>query len=269
MIGVVKIGGAAGNRLEPLADEIARRVAAGEQWIVVHGASGVMNDLCAERGVEVRMVTSPSGYRSRFVGERERGLFREAALGFGARVAGMLEERGVSARQADPETTPYASAARKDFLRESVNGRIRILRGNYSGTVKKTDAAPILAMLTEGFTPVVPPLAADIETGLSLNVDGDRLAAQIAAAVGAERLVILSNVPGLMRDIDDDASLISEGCLSDWDTIETYAIGNMKRKLVACREALELGLRRVWLADGRAAAPIANAFAGNSTCLAR
>ena len=269
MIGVVKIGGAAGNRLEPLADEIARRVLCGEQWIVVHGASGVMNDLCEERGVAVRMVTSPSGYRSRFVGERERELFREAALAFGARIAALLEERGVQARQADPEETPYASAARKDFLRESVGGRMRILRGNYSGTIKKSDGGQLAAMLAEGVTPVVPPLAADIETGLSLNVDGDRLAAQIAAAVGAERLVILSNVPGLMRDLDDAASLITEGRLSEWDNIETYAAGNMKRKLVACREALEMGLRRVWLADGRAAAPITNAFAGNSTCLAR
>ena len=49
MIGVVKIGGASGNALEPLMDEVAKRVAAGERWIVVHGASGVMNDLCAER----------------------------------------------------------------------------------------------------------------------------------------------------------------------------------------------------------------------------
>ena len=59
MIGVVKIGGASGNALEPLMDEVAKRVAAGERWIVVHGASGVMNDLCAERGVAIRMVTSP------------------------------------------------------------------------------------------------------------------------------------------------------------------------------------------------------------------
>ena len=86
MIGVVKIGGASGNRLEPLIDEIAARSRAGERWIVVHGASGVMNDLCAARGLEIRMVTSPSGYRSRFVGEKERELFREAALSYGARI---------------------------------------------------------------------------------------------------------------------------------------------------------------------------------------
>lgn len=267
MIGVVKIGGAAGNRLEPLMDEVAERTRAGERWIVVHGASGVMNDLCEERGVEVRMVTSPSGYRSRFVGERERALFREAALMYGARIVKMLGERGVKARQTDPETEQYAAAARKDMLRENVNGRMRILRGNYSGTVKKTDASPLWAALAEGCVPVVPPLAADAELGISLNVDGDRLAAQLAAAVHADTLVILSNVPGLMRDMHDAGSLITRGSLTQWDMIEPYAMGGMKRKVVACREALELGLKSVWLADGRAGAPVANAFAGHSTCL--
>ena len=71
-INVVKIGGAPGNSLEPLISEIARRSAAGERWVVAHGASGAMDALCRERGVEIRMVTSPSGYRSRFVGETER-----------------------------------------------------------------------------------------------------------------------------------------------------------------------------------------------------
>ena len=86
MIGVVKIGGAAGNKLEPLMAELAAKTAKGEKWVLVHGASGIMDGLCRERGIEIRMVTSPSGYRSRFVGETERELFREAALSYGAQL---------------------------------------------------------------------------------------------------------------------------------------------------------------------------------------
>ncbi len=269
MIGVVKIGGAAGNALEPLIDEVAHRTASGERWVVVHGASGVMNDLCAERGVEIRMVTSPSGYRSRFVGERERKLFREAALAYGARIKTMLGERGVKAEQADPEHAAYAVAKRKDFLRESVNGRIRILRGNYSGTVTKVDASVLTAPLNAGIVPVVPPLALDVELAISLNIDGDRLAAQIAGALQADMMIILSNVPGLMKDMDDSDSLITSGRLAQWDIIEHYAEGNMKRKLVACKEALELSIPKVYLADGRVKSPIANAVEGRATCLAR
>ena len=100
-------------------------MAAGERWIVVHGASGVMNDLCAERGVAIRMVTSPSGYRSRFVGEKERELFREAALSYGARIKALLAERGVKAEQADPEQAAYAVAKRKDFQTQGLPARER------------------------------------------------------------------------------------------------------------------------------------------------
>ena len=269
MIGVVKIGGASGNSIEPLMNEIAERSRAGEKWIVVHGASGIMNDLCAERGVEIRMVTSPSGYRSRFVGEKERELFREAALIYNSRIADALAERGVKVFRADPEHEPYAVAKRKDFLRESVNGRMRILRGNYSGTVTKVDASSLSAATDEGLVPVVPPLALDGELNISLNIDGDRLAAQIAAAVNASCLIILSNVPGLMKDINDENSLIRKGTLSGWDLIEHYAQGNMKRKVVACKEALELNVPAVYLADGRVESPLAKALAGEATCLVR
>ena len=80
MFGVVKIGGAVGNKLDTLAKELAERTAKKKKWVLVHGASGIMDKLCAERGIEVRMITSPSGYRSRYVGEKEREVFREAAL---------------------------------------------------------------------------------------------------------------------------------------------------------------------------------------------
>ncbi len=73
MIGVVKIGGAIGNALEPLMEELASRTTT-EHWVLVHGASGVTDELCRVCNVEPRYVTSPSGYRSRYVGEVERAI---------------------------------------------------------------------------------------------------------------------------------------------------------------------------------------------------
>ncbi len=269
MIGVVKIGGAAGNRIEPLMRELASRVSSGERWILVHGASGIMDALCAERGVEVRMVTSPTGYRSRFVGERERALFEEAAMSYGKAIKESLASFGAEAVQADPALTRHVFASRKDIIRECVNGRTKILRGNYSGTVTDADGTKIMEIVEKGEIPILPPLALDLESNLSLNIDGDRLAARAAGAVKADVMIILSNVPGLMKNIDEPSSLIREGRMGEWDILEHYAKGNMKRKLVACREGLELGVSKVYLADGRAEDPIANALSGNGTCLAR
>ncbi len=268
MIGVVKIGGAEGNELDSLMSELAERTAKGEKWVLVHGASGIMDRLCRERGVEIKMVTSPSGYRSRFVGEREMALFREAALVYGAKISKILASFGASSEFLDPETTKGVFAERKDILREYSGGRTRILRGNHSGTISRVVADKILSVTEKGQIPILPPLGLDTKSNLSLNIDGDRLAASTATALGADVLVILSNVPGLMKDINDPDSLIKTRTSEDsWEKLEEYAAGNMKRKLVACREAFDLGVPAVHLADGRVSNPIKNAEGGNGTCL--
>lgn len=268
MIGVVKIGGAEGNELGSLMSELAARVAVGEKWILVHGASGIMDRLCRECGVEIRIVTSPSGYRSRYVGEKERELFREAALAYGANISETLASFGASSEFLDPEKTEEVFAERKDILREYSGGRTRILRGNYSGTISGVSSEKILAVTEKGRIPILPPLGLDTTSKLSLNIDGDRLAASVAGSVRADTLVILSNVPGLMRDVNDPDSLIrtrtSEG---SWEKLEEYAAGNMKRKLLACREAFDLGVPSIYLADGRVSLPLKNAEEGNGTCL--
>lgn len=269
MFGVVKIGGAEGNRLEPLLSELAARVRSGEKWVLVHGASGIMDRLCRERGVQIRMVTSPTGYRSRFVGEEERAVFEEAAMTYGAMIKETLGGFGAKAEQIHPARSGNVFAKRKDVLRSSENGRVRVIRGNYSGTVTSVDRRAMLESAEKGDIPVMPPLGFDKDSGLAINIDGDRLAAAAAGALGADALIILSNVPGLMKDIDDPCSLIRNGSTADWDTLEYYAQGNMKRKMVACREALEAQVPKVYLADGRTENPIAGALRGDATCLVR
>lgn len=144
MIGVVKIGGAEGNELGSLMSELAMRVTGGQKWVLVHGASGIMDRLCRERGVGIKMVTSPSGYRSRYVGESEIKLFREAALTYGDKIKNTLADFGASAEFLDPETTEGVFADRKDILREYSGGRTRILRGNYSGTISSVSGEKII-----------------------------------------------------------------------------------------------------------------------------
>jgi len=268
LIGVVKIGGAEGNELGSLMSELAIRTANGEKWVVVHGASGIMDKLCRERGLEVRMVTSPSGYRSRYVGEKERVLFMEAALSYGAKIQKTLADFGATSKFLDPENTEGVFAERKDILREYSEGRTRILRGNYSGTITSVESEKIIQVIDSGFIPILPPLGLDNISGLSLNIDGDRLAASVAGSIKADILVILSNIPGLMKNINDPESLIkNRSDEGSWEKLEDYAKGNMKRKLLACREAFELGISRIYLADGRVEEPLKNAERGNGTCL--
>jgi acetylglutamate/LysW-gamma-L-alpha-aminoadipate kinase len=267
-IGVVKIGGAEGNRLEPLMSELADRVSSGEKWAVVHGASGIMDRMCKDRGVEIRMIMSPSGYRSRFVGEAERSIFEEAAMEYGAAIKRVLSEAGANAERMTSGVSGVR-ARRKDVLRENANGRIRVVRGNYSGTVERVEALAVREAMDRGVIPILPPLGFDGESGLAINIDGDRLAAALSVGLRADAMIIMSNVPGLMKDVNIPESRIGSGSLKNWDVLEHYAHGNMKRKLLACKEALEGGTPKVYLADGRVETPISHALGGDATCLVR
>jgi acetylglutamate/LysW-gamma-L-alpha-aminoadipate kinase len=99
-----------------------------------------------------------------------------------------------------------------------------------------------------------------------LNVDGDLAAAQIARALGADTLVILSNVPGLLRDVGDPASLVRGFGLDELDRYEGLAQGRMKKKLLAAQAAQAT---RVILADSRVERPLDAALAGGGTHILR
>jgi acetylglutamate/LysW-gamma-L-alpha-aminoadipate kinase len=113
---------------------------------------------------------------------------------------------------------------------------------------------------------VLTPPAVSTE-GEAINVDGDRAAAATAAALGADTLVLLSNVPGLLKSFPDESSLIREIERGRITAFEEYAQGRMKKKIMGAREALEGGVTRVVIGDARGAAPLSRALGGAGTVI--
>ena len=262
--GVVKIGGARGNDPTPLLRELAERTKAGEKWLLVHGGSGKMEDLCISAGVEPLYVMSPSGFRSRFTGQREMALFVAACSSISIELLTSLWGMGCAAAPVWPGAGRGATAKCKDALRSVEDGRTRILRGNRSGSVKSFFGEEIEAIWSRNVLPVMPPLAMDTGGKGLLNVDGDRLAALAAASLGVSKLVILSNVPGLLSDRNDPSTLVSSGPIGE---LMELAEGNMKRKVLACSEALDGGVSKIILADSRVDMPLASALEGKGTTI--
>lgn len=267
--GVVKIGGGDGNSPLQLLEEIAARHGRGESWVLVHGVSSRMDSLCRVSGIKPRSVMSPSGFRSRYVGDAEMELFESASLAETSRLCSLLGKLGVPAMPIDPVSTGSIIAKTKDCIRESSGEKVRILRGNRSGKVEDVDASRLDWMLKRGFLPVVPPLGRDMVTFRGVNIDGDRAAAAIAGKIGARILVLLTNVPGLLKDPDDERSLIREIRMGEWKEAEAAARGNMKRKVLACREALERGVPEAVISDSRVDLPLALAIKEGGTRFCR
>lgn len=259
MIGVLKLGGGAGVEHAAALENLARRVWVGEQWILVHGASDAANRLGEAVGYPAQTLTTPGGHISRYTDARTLEIYSAAAASVNQQIVAQLTSFG--ARAVGLAGPNVLTARRKDAIRALRNGRQVIIRDDYSGSITGVDTALLRSLLLAGYTPVVAPLALG-EAFERLNVDGDLAAAGIARALDADSLVILSNVPGLLRDVSDPASLVREFPLADLPRYEGFAQGRMKKKLLAAQQA---GLSRVILADSRLAAPIDAALSGGGT----
>jgi acetylglutamate/LysW-gamma-L-alpha-aminoadipate kinase len=102
-----------------------------------------------------------------------------------------------------------------------------------------------------------------------INVDGDKLALELAIALGADTLIFFSDTPGLLADKDDESTLIPEIDASAPETALKAAAGRMKVKVEAAVGAIERGVGRVQFADARVEHPVRRALAGEGTVVKR
>jgi acetylglutamate kinase len=118
------------------------------------------------------------------------------------------------------------------------------------GRIVSVDPRLLDSLLEQGFTPVVASIAPD-EGGLALNVNADHVAGSIAGALGAEKLVYLTNVEGLYGDLGDAGSLISELDGDRLDSMLDSLSTGMRPKAESCLHALRSGVSKAHILDGR------------------
>jgi [amino group carrier protein]-L-2-aminoadipate 6-kinase len=257
---VVKLGGGENLDIAQSCADLAE-IARQRPLVIVHGASAMMAQLSAERDMPVQMLNSPSGHSFRYTNIATRDLFVEATQLVNNEIIDNLRLHGVNAVGITKNVVIHGN--RKKAIRAIVNGRTRIVRDDYSGSITGVNTIQIMDFIEAGYVPVLPPMALS-EDGL-LNIDGDRASAAISGALGAEELVILSNVQGLFRNFPDETSLVSEVPAHQIDNAMQWAQGRMKRKVLGAQEAIEGGTRRVVIGDGRIANPVTQALQGIGT----
>jgi acetylglutamate/LysW-gamma-L-alpha-aminoadipate kinase len=236
--------------------------------VLVHGGSYETNVMSERLGHPPRFVTSPSGHSSRYTDRETLEIFTMVVAGrINKYLVEHLQKLGVNAVGLSGLDGRLLEGKRKSALRIVENGKHKILRGEYSGKIEKVNTELLRALLEAGYIPVVAPLAISYE-GEGLNVDGDRVAAAIGSALKADKVVILSNVPGLLREYPDESTLVDHVPVQEAaDHLERYAQGRMKKKILGAVEALHDGVGQVVISDGRVANPLQNALAGKGTVI--
>ncbi|MBC8076036.1 MAG: [LysW]-aminoadipate kinase [Chloroflexales bacterium] len=264
---IVKVGGGAGIDYAHLCADIAGLWQAGQRLVLVHGGSDETNQLADMLGHPPRFVTSPSGYTSRYTDRETLHIFMMAVAGkLNTTLVERLQGHGVNALGLTGLDGRLLAGQRKAAIRIVEDGRQKILRDDWTGTIERVNGALLALLLDAGYLPVVAPLAISA-AGEALNVDGDRAAAAIAAALGAKALLLLSNVPGLLQRFPDESSLVAHIPRAALDDFLPYAQGRMKKKLLGAAEAVGQGVGRVVLADARVPACVSQALAGAGTVI--
>ena len=121
----------------------------------------------------------------------------------------------------------------------------------YVGKITKIHINVVTDMLEKGYIPVVSTVACD-KQGNTFNVNGDTAAAYIAGALNAERLILMTDIAGVLRDTSDPSSLIPEITVGEASELEAEGVisGGMIPKIECCREAIEKGVKNAVIMDG-------------------
>jgi len=265
---VLKIGGA--RAVDPagaLAD-VAQLTADGHDVVVVHGGSTAVDETLENLGEEPTYVETPGGVVGRFTDERTMEVFEMVLPGkLNTDLVAGLQNQGADAVGLSGVDGKLLAGPRKSAVRVQEDGKQKIKRGDHSGTIKQVNADLLETLLDGGYTPVatVPMAGKDGDDWLPVNADADRAAAAIAGALDAT-LVVLTDVPGVLRDPDDESTLIEAAeTADDFAEIEDAAEGFMTKKVMAATEAIEGGAERVVVADANVDEPVVTAGEGGGT----
>jgi len=242
---VVKFGGNAmvdAALTRSFAQDMAFLRFAGLRPVVVHGGGPQITAALRAAGIESEF---KAGYRvttPEAIPVVRDVLVNDVARGIAARLE-RYDELGV---QVPGDADGLLTGVRKGVVVDGEEVDLGLV-----GEVTAVDPAPILAALDAGKVPIVSTLAREEGTGQLLNVNADSAAAAVAVALGAAKLIILTDVPGLYADWPDTASLISHLTAGELRAMLPGLESGMIPKMQACLDAVEGGVAKAAVIDGR------------------
>ena len=133
-----------------------------------------------------------------------------------------------------------------------IEAEIKDERLGYVGKITKVHISPVVDLLEKGYIPVISTIGCD-KKGNAYNINGDTAAAYIAGALGAQRLIMMTDIDGILRDKDDASTLISDLTLTEIEQLKVEGVisGGMIPKVDCCVEAIHKGVKNVVIMDGR------------------
>ena len=238
---LIKLGGSVmenEQNLDSIMDDIAFLNAVGIKTVIVHGGGKAISKAIKASGHEPKFVEG-----LRVTDEETMEIVRKTLNNVvNPDLVERLMRRGANAK---PLHGNWLFGAKKILAPD---------RG-YVGEVSRVTARAVIEMLDAHIIPVVTPLGTGDDDHHLYNINADYAAAALAKALKVRKFVLVSDVPGLMKDPDAPETLLSTLRLSDVESLKAQGIisGGMLPKIESCCDAIEQGVKKVHLVDGRMA----------------
>lgn len=224
---------------------------------LVHGGGNTVTRIAEKLGVEQKFVTSPKGFRSRYTDAETIQVYTMVMAGkINKEIVRRLQESKIPAIGLSGLDGGLIRAERKEkLIIQDERGRRRIVDGGYTGQITSVNGPLLQTLLAANYLPVIAPVAMGTEYEF-LNVDGDRTAAHLAAALQAESLLLLTDVDGISLEGKPVRSLSAPEAKKSLQKIGP----GMITKIYAALEALSMGVEKVVIARGSGEAPFSSAL---------
>ncbi len=255
---VLKVGGDIFKRglNRPLADDI-KRILEKDRLIIVHGGGDEVTEIAEKLGKKQIFITSPKGIRSRYTDGETVEIYTMVMAGRinKAIVRWLLSEGMPAIGLSGIDGALMVAKRKKKLIIIDERGRKRIIDGGFTGKIIRVNSKLLKVLLENGYLPVISPVAIGEENEY-LNVDSDRAAGQIAGALKADKVIFLTDVPGIRLG----GQYVNMLSLNEAREILPKMGPGMDKKVIASIEALEAGVKEAIIACGLIDNPVSTAL---------
>lgn len=234
--------------LARLAMEIKPLLDQGLHVIVVHGGGPEITRVMEERHMTARKV-----HGIRVTDDAALKVAEEVLSRINAEVVQAFRNVGIKAFGMAGHHHAVVTCVKKEPLADKgIDGRTEMVDLLNVGEVDSVNVSVIESLFQEGKVPVLYPICISAD-GKRMNVNADTLAYSAAAALGCEEMIMITDVPGILMDIKDPKSLISEASIADVDRLIAQGVikDGMIPKVDGCRKALEAGVKSTRMVNGK------------------
>ena len=258
MLLVIKMGGSIlkeGASTDLVTD--LKEVAKANKVILVHGGGVEVTEIASKLGKKQKFIISPEGFRSRYTDKETIEIYTMVMAGkINKQIVLALQSQGIPAVGLSGLDATILKAERKTkLIAVDERGKKKVIDGGYTGRITQVNSELLNLLLEKGYVPIVTPIAVsqDYEP---LNVDGDRTAAKIAGAVKADKLILLTDVEGLMLK----GERVPKIAATEIKEVLPSIGQGMSTKVHAGLDALNQGVKEVLVTSGIVKQPISSAL---------